>query len=500
VVVEVSVLAPSVDPLIKEAHDRHRRRRRRFITLVVAIALTAASVYGAMAGLARHPSAVGCRNCATDPRGGDSSRYGVLFGFQREYAAPSAIGRVDPKRLTLTGPRLRLSRDFEPAGVSPDGRRLLLINGHPQRPRSGSSLLIVDLVTMTRDGHLDAALAAALGDWRPTSARWLTSRRILVVAQQFGTRRWREGPRRVTHQALIALDARTGRIAWQRPLTRALLPAFNGTQIVGTRTVLILASSDKAHPERARVMVVSSNGSVRSSPIRLEEGGYGSYPAQLVVTHGDRANRAFVLTGGGVIYAIDPLSGRSARRQLSTPTNAPDTSPPALLLSAAALGSRIVVSSFFPRADGFAAAGVYLIDPRTWTTRIVDPATPAWFVADNRLVTFTVAGQFRLPRSWESKGTGVRIYDAAGRLRAHLYGTRAFDSVTVTPGFAFATLPARPSTAPPPSTPAAHRARLAASRLRELVFDPVNGRPLGARVQHGYPPALLELPRRTARR
>jgi hypothetical protein len=492
VVVEMSVLVPAVDPLIKEARDRHRRRRRRFITAVLTLVFVATGIYTAIAARAHHPPAAGCGSCAIDPRTSGSGRYGVLFGFQRNYAAPSAIARVDPRTLTLIGPRLRIPRDFEPVGVSPDGKHLLLINGVPQRPRKGPSLSIVDLATMSHENRVDTALAAALGGWRPASAHWLTSRRILVVVQQYGTRRWREGPRRVTRQAMIAIDAQTGRIHWQRSLSTGLIATFNGFATHGTRAILVLESSDRAHPERARVMTITSNGRVRSSALRLEQGGYGGYPAQLVVTSAPQAEHAFVLTGGGVIYTIDPASGRSTRHQLPTPVNAPDTSPPALLLGAAALGDQIVVSSFFPRANGFAAAGIYLIDPRNWTTRIVDPTTPAWFVADSRLITFTVAGQFRLPSSWKSKGTGIRIYDHTGELRAHLYGTQAFDAVGVTPRFAFATLPARPPAAPPPETPATHRARLRALTMRELVFDPVRARRLGTRVQHGYPPAIIE--------
>jgi hypothetical protein len=208
-----------------------------------------------------------------------------------------------------------------------------------------------------------------------------------------------------------------------------------------------------------------------------------------------RSRHAFVLTGGGVGYGIDSATARATRHRLALPTGAPASSPPAPLLGAAALGGNIVVSSFFPRPNGFSAAGIYIIEPHTWTTRLLDSTTPAWLVANNRLLTFTNAGQFRLPASWRSKGTGIRIYDSEGLLRSHLYGNQAFTSVAVTPSFALAVLPAPRSTAPPPQTPAGHRTRDRRVRIHELLFDPETGRQLGTRVQVGYLPGLIVPPK-----
>jgi hypothetical protein len=170
-------------------------------------------------------------------------------------------------------------------------------------------------------------------------------------------------------------------------------------------------------------------------------------------------------------------------------------SPPDLLPSVAPLGENIVVSSVFRRPNGLPAAGIYVIDPSRWTVRIVERTTPAWLVADNALITYTVAGQFRLPSSWKTRGTGVRIYDERGDLRAHLYARQALDSITVTPAFALATLPgSQNEPAPPPHTPAQFRARDESVRLHELLFNPSKGRSLGSRVEIGVLPGLIQPP------
>jgi hypothetical protein len=496
---EVSAVigAPSIDPLIKEARDRQRRRRRRLVVTLVALVAIGLAAYSA---LSTNSNGNAVSGCVTAPCGaGTATRQlnggAVLYGFVRNYAAPSAVGRVDWRTLRLVGPTLALSKDFEPHGVSPDGRRLLLVNTVPAKRTGESPLAIVDLATLRPENRLDTRLAGVLGTRRPVAALWQTSRRLLVVAQLLGHRRWHEGPRVVVGQTLLALDARTGAVAWQHRLGATLLPTFGGTGTVGSTAIMVLQSTDKQRLGRGEVLAVSARGVIHSSPLQLIRGGYGSYPARLVVTSDGRNRAAFVFTGGGVAYGIDSATARATRHRLALPPSAPASSPPALLLGAAGLGGNIVVSSFFPRPNGFPAAGIYLIDPHTWTARLIDSTTPAWLVADNRLLTFTNAGQFRLPRSWRSKGTGIRIYDSQGRLRSHLYGRQAFTSVAVTPSFALAVLPTRRSTAAPPQTPAAHRTRNRQMRIQELAFDPSTGRQLGARVQVGYLPGLIQRPK-----
>ena len=170
---------------------------------------------------------------------------------------------------------------------------------------------------------------------------------------------------------------------------------------------------------------------------------------------------------------------------MPTPPDAPATSPQDMLLNAAPLGGNLVVSSFFPRPNGTTRAGVYMIDPATWTARLLDPTTPTWVTSGASLITFTDAGGFRLPSSWLTKGTGVRIYDTNGDLRRHLYGNRAFEGIEGTPLFTAAILHTPPGNAAQPHTPAEQRAYDASIKNQLFLFNPGTGTILGQRTTYG---------------
>jgi hypothetical protein len=159
-------------------------------------------------------------------------------------------------------------------------------------------------------------------------------------------------------------------------------------------------------------------------------------------------------------------------------------------MGAAPLGANLAVSSFFPLPSGAPRAGVYVINTATWKAQLVDSTTPAWYTNDGVLVTFTQAGQFRLPSSWASKGTGIRIYDSQGNLRHQLEGTQAFTTIETTPLYDLAVLP----TVTPPvmiRTPAQHHAYEASVRTEELLFEPATGNTLGIRTVTEPIPELI---------
>ena len=186
--------------------------------------------------------------------------------------------------------------------------------------------------------------------------------------------------------------------------------------------------------------------------------------------------RAYVLTGGGTVYSIDPTTAKATAHVVPTPPDAPATSPQDMLLNSAPLGDNLVVSSFFPRPNGTTRAGVYLIDPATWTARLLDPTTPSWATSGASLITFT----------WLTKGTGVRIYDPNGDLRHHLYGSRAFEGIERTPLFTAAILYTPHSNAVQPHTPAEQRAHDASIKNQLFLFNPATGTILGQRTTHGH--------------
>jgi hypothetical protein len=345
---------------------------------------------------------------------------------------------------------------------------------------------------MRIETSVQSRIDSALGSFRPAAAVWPSAGQILVVAERFGRPRWHHGPRVVIAQRVVAIKASDGALEWARKLSPSLVPGYSSGVINHTAVFVFQLAHRK---DRATVMTVSSSGAIRTHTVPLAKGGYGSYPAQLVVTSSSTRGHAYLVTADGVIYSVDPISAQTVRHVVATPASAPDMSPPDLLPSVAPLGENIVVSSVFRRPNGLPAAGIYVIDPSRWTVRIVERTTPAWLVADNALITYTVAGQFRLPSSWKTRGTGVRIYDERGDLRAHLYARQAFDAITVTPAFALATLPgSQNEPAPPPHTPAQFRAPDESVRLHELLFNPSTGRSLGSRVEIGVLPGLIQPP------
>jgi hypothetical protein len=242
----------------------------------------------------------------------------------------------------------------------------------------------------------------------------------------------------------------------RRARTADLLGAIRATFVsmscrrlrYGSTTLAGVVALTAGGYRRQQITVSRSGGKLR---VRARLIGRG-FESQLVITSGS-SPRAYVLTGGGTVYSIDPTTAQATAHVVPTPPDAPATSPQIMLLNAAPLGDNLVVSSFFPRPNGTTRAGVYLIDPATWTARLLDPTTPLWVTAGASLVTFTDAGGFRLPSSWLTKGTGVRIYDTNGNLRRHLYGNRAFEGIEQTPLFTAAILHTAPRNAAEPAHP-----------------------------------------------
>jgi hypothetical protein len=262
------------------------------------------------------------------------------------------------------------------------------------------------------------------------------------------------------------------------------------------------------------VLSVSPSGWLRSSAIALVPGGYRvqrvtftrtdgvrrphpvmegrGTPTALVATTGSNP-RAYLLTGGGKVYSINPLTAQPSLHAISTPRGAPNTSAQIMFLDAAPVGDNLVVSSFFPRANGTTHAGIYLIDTTTWTARLLDLTTPNWFTTGDSLITFIPAGKFSRanPSAVLTKGIGIRIYGADGVLRYHLYGDRAFDEVEATPLFtaAIVNIPQPPLRGP--STPSRLRAWQNAATREEFLFNPITGATLGERTTHGTQGVLI---------
>jgi hypothetical protein len=472
------------EALIKEARDRQRRRRRSLAA--VGVVVVAALVGFGIDRAVTHRSAAGtctvqggCGTAASSQQGA-GGRNEPLYGFARAYPGASTLSRVDPKTLEPIGTRLHFDENFTPGSFSPDGTRLLMLNPPPSKPTDRQSgLLIVDLTHMKLEPQLEARLSADLGSNGVAAASWPTPNQVLVVAQQLG----RAYDRDVTARTLLAINARTGAVEWRRPLSKKTLLAGAGTV---DDSLVLIGEPSSLRRNHATITVISGTGQEHSSTITLKPSGYFSpkrgaaYGARLVVTSG-ATPQAYILGGGGEVYSVDPTTGKATLHIVKPPSGMPSTSPPDLLINAAPLENKIVATSFFPLPDGHPAAGIYLIDPGSWTAKLIDPQTRDWQTTNTNLVTFTNAGQFRLPQSRITKGNGIDIYDANGRLLHHLYGAQAFQGVGLTPTLDYAVVSTQTRNILP--TTAEERAR--AAKRQELLFNPTTGTTLGAQTATG---------------
>jgi hypothetical protein len=476
-----------IDPaaLIEEARTRQRRRRARWWAAFVTGAALCALAYGidratsGTAGSGICDTAACSGTAATKPSDGFDR---PVYGFSRIYAAQSVLSRFDLTTLRQTGRRLLVPRDLEPEGISPDGRYAVLVGARAAHAKHAAhALSLVALPALRIDTAIQSRLDSALAGQYVAAARWLGPHRLVVVAARAPRLR---GTFVDTTMRVVAIDPDAGTVEWSRPLG-SRPPAIEAA-VVERRLVLVFEAAPGAL-RRVAVLVVSPSGRIRTSQVEIPAEPRDSIGARLVAA----GDRAFVLAAPGLVDEIDPLDARITRHPIATPKGAPTASPPFPFLRAAAVGSNLAVSNFFPSPDGHERAGIYVVDTSTWRARIVEPTTPEWFTTGGSLVSFTNAGRFRLPAASATKGTGVRIYDANGDLRSHLFGTQAFSFGGLGfPTFAAVAVPGT-ATEPVAHTASQVRVRNAALKFRELLFDPATGESLGTRTVTGYPPGLL---------
>jgi hypothetical protein len=208
-------------------------------------------------------------------------------------------------------------------------------------------------------------------------------------------------------------------------------------QRAGRRLVFLAAPSQASGPGRARLVSFDAAGRLRELRLeRIEAGTWttGRRPwhhvePALAVSRG--GGRAYVVAGDARLVAeIDLRRWRVDYHEVSEPVSAMRrlldlVEPPAHAkepvdsqvrhAEVLANGAIAVTGEDTQATDGAHAAptpfGLWLIDPRTWTVRLVD-RDAQWF---------TVAGGRLFPERWSIREgqprIGLRAYDTAGRMR-----------------------------------------------------------------------------------
>jgi hypothetical protein len=352
------------------------------------------------------------------PAGGIETPGGALLAAA-EFDGPARLLWVRPGTLRPVLPPLRLDEEYvADFALSPDGRRMAL--GAEMRGR----IQLVDLQRWRRLGAIE------LPGPRPSAAGgasglvWASPRRLLALSGlAYGA------PARP-----VVVDPVRRRVVHEPDWRGAPLQP----QAAGERLVFLSAPQGRSRPGRARLVSFDAAGRLRELRLgRIEAGTWrsGRGPWQhvepaLAVSRSGR--RAYVVAGDARLVAeVDLRRWRVAYHEVSEPVSAMRRlldliEPPAhakepvdsqvrwaevLANGAIAVTGEDTRATDPPHGAPPIPFGVWFIDPRTWTLRVVDRDAQ----------DFTVAGGRVLARRWSmpdgQRPIGLRAYDPAGAWR-----------------------------------------------------------------------------------
>ena len=365
-----------------------------YFVMIMARVLACAAVLGLLAGAALASAKV-------------DELYALRLGAKTNLLVP-----YDPVRLVPSGSPIRLGPFGHAWSISPDRQRLVAAAG-VRRKGEPTAVRFVDLTSRRIEGT-----ATLPGEFsRVTATAWIRGRVLVVVSASTSTRVYAVDPdRRVTISRL----------------------EFPGTVVLGERAqsslVLMLASPNRIGP--ATIAVVDQTPRVRT--VVLEKIAVGT------TTTGDGADRRFTIRRPAL--ALGPSGQRAFVIGASEPPAAIDLRTLAVryapvrltasvskrvkgsIRTAATLpDGRIVVGGDDDGANGAEnTAGLWLIDPKGWSRRVL---SPDW-------TWFRVAGGLIFARG--ERGVGLRIIQPSGSTRA-LFRTGSVARVTVVGPRAFVT-------------------------------------------------------------
>jgi hypothetical protein len=143
----------------------------------------------------------------------------------------------------------------------------------------------------------------------------------------------------------------------------------------------------------------------------------------LIVTAG-RSPQAY-LAAAATIYSIDLANGRLTPHRIAPPGNAPRTIPAAWAsgYQASTLDGKLIVSGgAFPRANGVARTGVYMINPSTWKATLINSAATDFVISGHKLITYSRApfSEIIEHNTVQERGAGITIYNQNGTRLHHL--------------------------------------------------------------------------------
>lgn len=353
--------------------------------------------------------------------------YGVFRTSLRDQLL--TVAQVDPRTLhQKPGPSVRLKGQwFGPMALSPNGAQMAIEVG--MSPRSGQAvatqrLMIVDLSSMKliRSVTLRSYTQIRMLGW-PQQDR-------LIEVEQTMSKPYQRDVR--SRKALI-INPLSGHVVAENRLTNKLAVR---TSLSTPQGLLLLLGSSGLHGTTVQLDLATADGRVRS--LTMPVGASKGVLQPSALTSDNTRGHAYLVVTGGVVFDIDLHSMTLTRHVVPAPAGSSLVRPPISRLQANVFAGKIAVASMFhlPHNATIPTQGVYLIDPSTWTAKVVDPTANLFETLGDRLLTYgiTTPPHRSNPMVFET-GHGLSLYDESGTLVAHLYGSRRFQYIALAPGY-----------------------------------------------------------------
>jgi hypothetical protein len=355
-------------------------------------------------------------------RGATTTSAVPVFGIARSSLAAQTlrISRIDPRTLhPLAGQQLVMRGAVAgPIALSPDATKLALVTAPSYVSAEGARLQIIDLRRMVN------LHTFPLGKTTIRALSWPTENSLLELRQTMRPPYQRD----VATRSAWSVNPLTGAHTGTGQITNKLA-VVQAIATPGGLTLFLTASGLHAHRD-AQVVVISATGHVRAITLPLRSIKNASIMSRMAVD--GVSGNAYVVAPGGVVFDIDEQTMTFARHQVAPPPQL--TQPAAIGIPATdVIDGKLVLAGIFHNATGTSLQGVTLVDPQDWSTRVVDPTASRFVVLGDRLLTYGTTTRAAAPN--DVAGHGLTLYDATGQQLAHLYASRRFENILLTPSY-----------------------------------------------------------------
>jgi hypothetical protein len=341
----------------------------------------------------------------------------------------TSLAEIDPTTLTpLPARSVAIDRSTSAHTLSADGS-LAAVGSY-------ANATVRVFATAKFDPAARTTLVAPLapGNAGVRALEWLAPTRLVAIVQKYK----RRDRRAVSARELVVIDPQAHHVTRRTalPIGRAIVDV----QASGGRLVAILRSSN--HRGTGITLVVAgADGGVRTREIRLRERDGVLPDTRLTLERGGK--RAFLFAwqpsgaaGPQPLREID-LDRLTVTQRTVTIAEGRFYRPSGFSAWAESFGDNAVLISgayvpLFRDGRHVPAAGIFIVDTRTFTIRQLDARATAFVIAADRAYTF---GSTVLLGATSPRGIGVAAYDTNGKRLYRGFGTRSFARLLVADGY-----------------------------------------------------------------